>query len=480
MKLYAALFALTFARLAIAGAGAHPPVGANSEIDHLVATVAGAPIWQSELDERGQGVDEAVDDEVVIGQVDASYTSVSPGELDQAVATVARQNNVDDAGLDALLASRRLTRATFRAAVERQLLVIKELRLALGDQLTATPKGDAARRQWISAQRELVHVAVARAPVLTGRVVDWTALVGPIRAVGITGATAPVRTAAHDILAAEVGASLDRARLRGELARVLALPGLADVAVTGAQRADGIALSVALSPEPILHAFAVRERGSPPDPALSASSIVTGQPLDPSLLDTLTNALRDSYLERGYRNARATWTLAPAAAGQVDAAVELDPGQAFVIDAIEMKGNTRTPRAALVKALDSNVIVGGPWLDDHVERAKWLVLAYYYDHGFVMAHVDTEEPTAPHGKLVFDIREGSQYRIGTVTFPGVPAADAKRYLAISALHPHDVFSRTAMTDTSTRVRDAAHAATATPTTIVDEAHHLIDVRIELE
>jgi len=480
MKLCAALVALTFARLAVAGAGAgqRPPVGASASIDHVVATVGRTPVWQSELDERGQAVDEAIDNEVVIGQVDANYVSVSTSELDQAVAELAKQNSLDDAGLDALLASRRMTRATLREAVKREVLVFKELRLALGEQ-AALPTGDAARRRWIGSQRELVHIAATAPPAVAAHAVDWTALVGPIRVVDITGATAPVRTAAHDILAAELGTSLDRSRLRGELARVLELPGMADVAVSGTQRADGIGLTVALSPEPILHAFAVREVGSAPDPALSATSVVTGRPLDPSLLDTLTNALRDSYFERGCRNARAAWTLAPAGAGQVDATVELDPGQPFVIDAIELKGNAHADRAALLKALDSNVTAGGPWRDDHVERAKLLVLAYYFDHGFVRANVETAEPTGPHGKLVFDITEGSQYRIGAITFPGVPTADAKRYLDLAGLRPRDVFSRTAVIDASIRVRDAAHATNATPTTTVDDAHHVIDVGIEL-
>ncbi len=482
MKLCAALFALTLARLAAAGPGpgTRPPVGARAEIDRVVATVAEAPIWQSELDERVQSIDEAIDDEVVIGHVDANYVNVSTSELDSAVATLAKQNNVDDAGLDALLASRRVTRATLRDAIKRELLVFKTLRLALGDKVAVTPQGDPARRKWISAQRELVHIAVAPTPAPAGHAVDWTVLVGPIRAVEISGATAPARTAAHDILAVEIGTVLDRARLRGELARVLELPEMAAVAVSGSQRSDGIALSVALSPQPVLHAFAVREVGSASDPALSASSIVTGRPLDPSLLDTLTNGLRDSYFDRGYRNAHAKWTLAAVAAGQVDATVELDPGQPFVVDAIELKGNVQAPRAALLKALDSNVTAGGPWRDDHVDRAKVLLMAYYFDHGFVKVDVDVEDPTGPHGKLVFDITEGSQYRLGAITFPGASEADAKRYLELVGLHPRDVFSRTAIIDGAIRVRDAAHAVNATPSTIVDEAHHLIDVQIELQ
>jgi outer membrane protein assembly factor BamA len=308
--------------------------------------------------------------------------------------------------------------------------------------------------------------------------VEWTALVGSIKAIEVDAAGLTLAPRVQELLAAELGKPIDRRRLRGELAEVLGLAGVADVTASAKQLDDGIALMIELVPQPALHALVAREVGGGAIPLPGQLAAATGLPVDLGLVAALADELRTQYLDKGFTAVVVTWKQVPAGAGQADITVEVTPGAASKISAVEFKGNSHAKKAELAKAIGDTVAAGAAWNTDKVDRATLVITAYYYDHGFVNVAVTAPKPPGATAPLVFTIVEGDQFRLGKVEVTKVSADDAKKYLKLAGLKKGDVFSRTAVSTGITKIQDASKQV-VTPITKVDTKKKTIDLALEL-
>jgi parvulin-like peptidyl-prolyl isomerase len=123
-----------------------PPLGAHAVIDRAVAVVNRTPIWQSELDERvgiaavgatptkdqiAQALDQMIDEELIIQH--AHVAPITDEEINAAVDEIKKQNNIDDAGLDAALNSQHISRAQYRVMLREQIQLQKALLVDLSN-----------------------------------------------------------------------------------------------------------------------------------------------------------------------------------------------------------------------------------------------------------------------------------------------------------------------------------------------------------
>lgn len=114
---------------------AKPSPGSKAPIDHVIALVDGRPIWSSQVDEvyerakldkptfdqTQQVIDGLIGNALIENAADRMHVNVTESEVDQAIAMVKQQNNIDDAGLDKALADQHFTRASYRDEVARQI-----------------------------------------------------------------------------------------------------------------------------------------------------------------------------------------------------------------------------------------------------------------------------------------------------------------------------------------------------------------------
>jgi outer membrane protein assembly factor BamA len=315
-------------------------------------------------------------------------------------------------------------------------------------------------------------------------VVEWSKLVGPIKTIDVTTPDATLVAKVKDALAGVVAKPLDRRELRNALTGVIALPGVSEASVHATQLADGIQLIVDVTPQPTLHALAAREVGGQDLVLPGQLTSAIGLPVDPSLLDALGVQLRDLYLSKGFTEASVEWKQTAAAKGAVDVAVEVTPGKASVITAVEFKGNAHIKKADLVKAVGEGFAPNSPWNADIVTRGSLLVTSYYYDHGYV--NVAVEEPTPPGmpGPVVYSITEGDQFRVGKLELTGESAANTKKYLGLIGVKQGDVFNRSVIADGLTKLNEALKAngetdAYVRPITNVDTKKKVIDLKFEV-
>jgi outer membrane protein assembly factor BamA len=309
--------------------------------------------------------------------------------------------------------------------------------------------------------------------------VEWTALVGSVKAIDVVAQDATLGARIKELLTAELGKPVDRRRLRGELTQVLALKGVADVTASGKQLDDGVALVIEITAQPALHALVAREVGGQDIPLPGQLAAAIGLPVDPGLADALADQLRTQYLAKGYTDVGVTWKQSDVTNNQVDVTVEVTPGKASTITAVEFKGNAHAKKPDLMKAIGDGVAANAPWNSDQVDRASLLITSYYYDHGYVNVVVQTPKPTGTAAPAVFAIIEGDQYRIGKLEITGgVSPEDTKKYLAMTGAKKGDVFSRTTLAAGIAKIQDASKMM-VTPLTTVDNKKKTIDLKLEV-
>ncbi|HUJ58881.1 MAG TPA: POTRA domain-containing protein [Kofleriaceae bacterium] len=316
-----------------------------------------------------------------------------------------------------------------------------------------------------------------RAPAGPPPAGDRHALIGPVRSIDLQTTDRALAAQARELVAREAGLPIERARLRRELDQLAALPGVGDVIARGVQLEDGIKLVIELVPPPVVHAIAARDHAGG-DVALPGElATAVGLPLDRALLEAAAARLAARYRDRGYRDATVGWQTASAGAA-VDVTYAIAEGDAYTIDGIELRGNTRVKRAELIKALGGMLPPGTPWVDDQVMHAVGRLVDYYNDHGFVMARIEPPKPTGQHAALVLAIDEGEQFRVGALAVTGV--ADPRPYVAALGVKSGELFDRSAMNAAMHRLEDVARAhgiarPEVQPQSLVDGGKHAIDV-----
>jgi outer membrane protein insertion porin family len=308
--------------------------------------------------------------------------------------------------------------------------------------------------------------------------VPWNQLEGAVKTVTVKSDDATQVAPAKQMLAAEVGKPLDRARLRDELTQVLGIKGVGDVSASAVQLADGVELVVSLVPARSLHAMTAKELGGGDIPLPGLLSTAIGLPLDPSLLAKVVEELRAEYLAKGFTEVQVAWKDTDVGTNQVDVSIEITPGKATTITTVEFKGNTHAKKAELMKAIAGTLVPSSPWNNDLVDRASLLVSAYYYDHGFINVAVDPPKPSGGSSPATFSITEGDQFRVGKIDVKGVPDADAKKYLAMVTVKKGDVFSRKRMQEGIVKIQAAAQTQVE-PVTNIDAKKKTIDVTLDL-
>jgi outer membrane protein insertion porin family len=309
-------------------------------------------------------------------------------------------------------------------------------------------------------------------------VVEWQKLVGPIKSIAVTSPDATLIAKVKEALAIEIGKPIDRRRLRGELATVLAMKGVADVDAGAKQLDDGVELVITLAPQPSLHALVAREVGGSEIPLPGQLATATNLPVDPAMLDSVTNMLREQYLAKGFTDVTATWTQAEAGKGQSDVAISVVPGKASTITKVEFKGNAHAKQADLEKAIAEDASPGRAFEANHIDRAALVITAYYYDHGYVNVKIDSPRASGEAAPATFTITEGPQFKLGKIEVKGVSADDAKKYRAMVKAKTGDVFSRSVLADAIQKIQEAAKAV-VTPLTDVKVDKKIIDLTIDI-
>ena len=159
-----------------------PNRGKKLKLEYVVAVVNDAIILSSELDVRRQPVlseaqqiadpkererraakltsqvlDEMVNEELIVQAAEAAKVEIESSEVQAAVDEIKQQNNLDDAGLSAALASQGLTLASYKHELRRQLLRMRAVNQLVAPTVQITDEDIHARYDQLARRTEQVQ-----------------------------------------------------------------------------------------------------------------------------------------------------------------------------------------------------------------------------------------------------------------------------------------------------------------------------------
>jgi outer membrane protein insertion porin family len=156
---------------------------------------------------------------------------------------------------------------------------------------------------------------------------------------------------------------------------------------------------------------------------------------------------------------------------------------------LEFHGNAKISSAELRTYLfaESSTFEDGAGVSQEmVERAALLISAYYWDRGY--ANVRVADPTIDQGKRRVDFTittEGDKFTIKSVALKGTLLKSERSFLAMLAIKPNAVFSRTVIANDREKLsryyEDRSYASVnVLPLTKIDLASKTIALTFEID
>jgi outer membrane protein insertion porin family len=168
-----------------------------------------------------------------------------------------------------------------------------------------------------------------------------------------------------------------------------------------------------------------------------------GQLLDPKVVQAAIDVLVSAYVVQGYGRARATLTSALGEGRQAAIVVHVEEGPLLVVRHVDVEGLQIAKREDVLRAMQ--IHAGATYVPAVYERDVLLATAYFYDHGMLEVKVAPKlVEDGDHVDVALHVVEGPVYRLGKISYEGVPLGLGEDPLASMRAKPKDVFNRSVL------------------------------------
>lgn len=150
--------------------------------------------------------------------------------------------------------------------------------------------------------------------------------------------------------------------------------------------------------------------------------------LDTAKVQQLMRAATSYYQTQGFLDAKFEYSVVPVGENQVDLTFTVEEGKRYRIRSVEIRGLSKLDEGEILSVIQtkrykwySSWLFGtGRLNQEMLENDKSLMRQFFLDHGFIDGTVgDPTIDKRPDGiYLIFDVNEGPEYRIGTVSASG--------------------------------------------------------------
>jgi outer membrane protein insertion porin family len=217
-----------------------------------------------------------------------------------------------------------------------------------------------------------------------------------------------------------------------------------------------------------------------------------GSVYNPVEANRAADKLKEFYEQEGYFEVGITPEVEKLADGDVTVTFKVAEGRRITIDQIVVEGaQGLTPRqikAAMETKEREYVVLRGTVqrqrLDEDVDR----IIQLYNDHGYVQARVESSETVVDREQARATIRivvvEGPQFKVGGVDVTGNQVLPAEEIRKRIDLKTADVFSRSRLRDSVTKITDLYSAvgrasADVSPVTMQDLPNRVVNLVFEI-
>ena len=176
-----------------------------------------------------------------------------------------------------------------------------------------------------------------------------------------------------------------------------------------------------------------------------------GEIIDLKKVDSSLNAIRDLYMQRGFVDTSVDYEIEPEGDGTVTLTYNISEGKTAYIKKVNFVGNENIKSKVIKKRVYSRpkgllsfITKKGLYNIDEIEKDKERIRAVYLDSGYLDVNVSNPEITYLEGKegyeIRFNIQEGSQYKVESVSFEGDFVESPESFEEVIRLKPGDIFS----------------------------------------
>ncbi|MBR0565236.1 outer membrane protein assembly factor BamA [Azoarcus sp. L1K30] len=185
---------------------------------------------------------------------------------------------------------------------------------------------------------------------------------------------------------------------------------------------------------------------------------------DRALLDRAEQELKRQYLSRGKYAAEVTTTVTPLERNRVSINFAVEEGDVAKIAQINVVGAKAFKTDDLIDLFQMTTPGWLTWYtkNDQYSRQKLAadlenLRSFYLNQGYLDFNIDsTQVSITPDKKEIYitvNITEGEQYKVSGLRFTGDLILPESEYLALSTVHPGEIFSREKLTETTKAVTD---------------------------
>jgi outer membrane protein insertion porin family len=199
--------------------------------------------------------------------------------------------------------------------------------------------------------------------------------------------------------------------------------------------------------------------------------------LDEGLLRRAVALLRRMMAEKGYADARITYSVTPLAGGPRLASVRfvVEEGPRIRIRSVRFDGNTAFSDRALRRRIEQNrpagwlgwIMGGGVYLEAAYEEDAARIEEHYHDAGYARARVgqpevvvleDSGDGRTRWVELRVPVTEGVRYQVGDLRFDGNALVRSEALQMLYEIRPGDWFSRRKLMEGNRRAQEIYGAA----------------------
>lgn len=292
---------------------------------------------------------------------------------------------------------------------------------------------------------------------------------------------------------AKVGAPFQPSRLAEDVRNIFSLGFFDDVQLKVEDFEGGVKVTYVVVERPFIRDIVFNGNKKLDTNTLTEKiDLRLGAVYNPVEVNRAADKLKEAYEQEGYFEVVVTPDVEKLPDGDVTVVFRIAEGRKITIDRVVIEGASGVPareiKAAMATQEREYYILPGTVqrqkLDEDIER----IISLYNDYGYIQARVESSDVQIDRANAKAVIRlvvvEGPQFRVGGVDVTGtnvLPVEEVKRRIK---LKPGDIFSRTALRDSTKAITDLYSAigrasADATPEIVQDIPNRRINITFEV-
>lgn len=318
-----------------------------------------------------------------------------------------------------------------------------------------------------------------------------------IRQVNIEGARRVPEETVRSKIKSQEGLIYDRAIVREDVKNLFGLGQFSDIVVDMEQHADGVALTFMLTEKPLIAEIGFEgNRKIKDDDLREEVTVSTYQPLNEREMADSMAKIREAYAKKGYYLAEVSTHQEPVSEGNTKLIFDVQENEGVQVRRIDFVGNkkfsdkelrsvVRTKR----KGVFSFFTGSGKYKEEQLKQDVMLLTFHYLNHGYLRVKVQPARVTISKDKryifVAYQIQEGRQYRIGSVSLSGDVLTTEAELLSDFKTKPGEIYSQQKLEEDvmmlTDRYGDQGYAyANIMPDTVPHDENLTADINLRIK